>query len=151
MTNRIPIGQFKDHDFDLHLRDNPNVTAQEMVAEYAKEAGVVLDTTLSEPEQLEMLLSTLVRNVRAHDTMITCYALEKVSIEDAAEPAVREEWQPSAEVEEKTQQLLPAFTEAVDAYRNQLLDANWQGRCSIDDMARFVIGAMLIGENQDDE
>lgn len=150
MTNRIPIGQFKDHDFDLRLRDKPDVTAQEMVAEYAKEAGVVLDTTLSEPEQLEALLSTLVRDVRAHNTLISCFALEDVCIEDAAEPAVREEWQPSAEVEEKTQQVLPAFTEAVDMYRNQLLDANWQGRCSIDDMARFVVSAMLVGENQDE-
>ena len=150
MTNRIPIGQFKDHDFDLRLRNKPEVTAQEMVAEYAKEAGVVLDTTLTEAEQLEMLLSTLVRDVRASDTIISCFALGDVTVDDAAEPAVRDEWQPSAEVEEKTQQLLPAFTEAVDLYRNQLLDANWEGRCSIDDMARFVVSAMLVGENQDE-
>ena len=150
MTNRIPIGQFKDHDFDLRLRDKPEVTAQEMVAEYAKEAGVVLDTTLSEPEQLEMLRSTLVRDVRARDTIISCFALENVDVADAAEPAVRDDWQPTAEVEEKTQQLLPAFSEAVDLYRNQLLDASWAGRCSVDDMARFVVGAMLIGENQDE-
>jgi hypothetical protein len=150
MINRIPIGQFKDHDFDLRLRDKAGVTAQEMVAEYAKEAGVVLDTTLTEAEQLESLLSTLVRDVRAHDTLISCFALESVCIDDAAEPAIRDDWQPSAEVEEKTQQVLPAFTEAVDMYRNQLLDANWQGRCSIDDMSRFVVGAMLIGENQDE-
>lgn len=153
MSSIIPIGQILQHDFDLNLRSKSTLTLEELTAEYAALNGFDLNAfgMDTELDKLERLLSSLTHQARSRESMLECYRLNVVRAHDAAQPAEREEWQPSTEVEALTNELLGGFERAVDAYRNQLLDAKWEGECHIDDMARFVVGAMLVGEQPTEE
>lgn len=151
MSNVIPIGTFPDHNFDLELRKDSELNADDYLTRYAELGGVELPADMSEPERLEFLLSTLVMRLRGNESLINCFSLATVSPYDAAAPAVKTEWQPTAEIEELSNALVGPFGEAVEAYKLQLEDAGWQGTTPIDHMARFVVGAMLIGEHEDDQ
>lgn len=151
MSNIIPIGTFPDHNFDLELRKDPELAAEDYLTRYAELGGVELPEELSEPERLEFLLSTLVMRLRGNESMINCFSLANVSPWDAAAPATTEAWQPTPDIESLTDAMVGQFDEAVMQYKHQLEDAGWQGTSDIDQMARFVVGAMLIGEHVDDQ
>lgn len=151
MSNIIPIGTFPDHNFDLELRKDADLKADDYLTRYAELGGVEIPEGLDEAERLEYLLSTLVMRMRGSESMLNCYSLTNVSPLDAAAPAVKAEWQPTAEIEALTDALVAPLGEAIEEYKLHLETAGWTGTSSIDDMARFVVGAMLIGEHQDDQ
>jgi len=153
MSTIIPIGQLPNHNFDLNMRSDGALTLDRLVAEYAALNGFDLNAfgMDTELDKLERLLASLTYQARSRESMLSCYQLNGIHAIDAAAPAEKDEWQPSAEVEALTNDLLGGFEQAVDTYRNQLLDAKWEGECHIDDMARFVVGAMVVGEQPNED